>query len=105
MWSRWGGIAMKVFGLVVVPLLCCLTLVAEAQSQPPMPMQHIEAKVEQSPSSVPKRQIDHALLKNQSEEMASLVSSLPPQIDQVKQGLLPKDLQNRLARIEKLAKQ
>lgn len=70
-----------------------------------MPMQHIETRVE--PQSSPKlstKQIDHALLKKQSEELARLASSVSPQIDQVK-GLLPKDLQNRLARIEKLAKQ
>jgi|SRR5690349_10963684 hypothetical protein len=96
---------MKLFVTVVIPLLCCFTSLAGAQSQPPMPMQHIEAKVEESPSNLHRTQVDHALLKKQSEEMASLVSSLPPQIDQVKQGLLPKDLRNRLARIEKLAKQ
>ena len=90
---------------VVVSLLCCLTLQAGAQGQPPMPMQHIEAKVEQSPSNLHRKPVDHALLKKQSEELTSLVSLLSPQIDQVNEGLLPKDLQNRLARIEKLAKQ
>jgi len=93
------------FVTLLVPLLCCITLLAGAQGQPPMPMQHIEAKVEQSPSNLPRKQLDHPLLKKQSEELASLASSLPLQVAQVKQGLLPKDLENRLTRIEKLAKQ
>lgn len=71
-----------------------------------MPMQHIEARGEpDSLPRIPTKRIDHALLKKQSEELASLASSVSPQIEQVKQGFLPKDLQNRLTRIEKLAKQ
>lgn len=34
---------------LVIPLLCCLTSTAGAQGQPPMPMQHIEARVEPEP--------------------------------------------------------
>lgn len=84
-----------------------LALQVQAQDKPPMPMGPIlggSILVQASPTP-PKRQVDHALLRKQSEELATLASSLPLQVDQVKQGLLPKDLQNRLSRIEKLAKQ
>ena len=48
--------------------------------------------------------LDPAKLQTEAAELSRLAASLPAQIDQVKKGLLPKDLGENLKRIEKLAK-
>jgi hypothetical protein len=49
--------------------------------------------------------VDFAKLKHDAEELASLSQSIPPDIDQTTKGMYPKDLDQKLKRIEKLAKQ
>ncbi len=49
--------------------------------------------------------IDVVKLKRDAEELAALAQSVPPEVDQTSKGLLPKDLTEKLKRIEKLAKQ
>lgn len=44
-------------------------------------------------------------LKREAEELAQLSAGIPPRIDFVAKGQLPKDLADQLKRIEKLAKQ
>jgi hypothetical protein len=48
---------------------------------------------------------DVARLKRVAEELANLAQSIPPDVDQTTKGILPKDLEQKLKRIEKLAKQ
>jgi hypothetical protein len=48
---------------------------------------------------------DAARLKQVAEELANLAQSVPPDVDQTTKGILPKDLEQKLKRIEKLAKQ
>jgi len=48
---------------------------------------------------------DAARLKQTAEELANLAQSVPPDVDQTTKGILPKDLEQKLKRIEKLAKQ
>jgi hypothetical protein len=67
---------------------------AEAQSQKDMP-----------PPLYQKSNVDPAKLKRDASELASLADSIPPAIDATTQGILPKDLNEKLKRIEKLAKQ
>jgi hypothetical protein len=67
---------------------------AEAKSQKDMP-----------PPLNQRGPVDVVKLKRDAEELASLAQSLPPAIDQTSKGLLPKDLSEKLKRIEKLAKQ
>jgi hypothetical protein len=45
-----------------------------------------------------------AQLRSQADELAKLSASVPPLVEQVTQGHLPKDLNDQLKRIEKLAK-
>jgi len=49
--------------------------------------------------------VDVAKLRQDANELASLAQSIPPAVDQTTRGLLPKDLDQKLKRIEKLAKQ
>jgi len=44
-------------------------------------------------------------LNRDADELAKLAQSIPSSVDQTTKGILPKDLDQRLKRIEKLAKQ
>jgi len=48
---------------------------------------------------------DAAKLKQNASELAALAQSIPPDVDQTAKGILPKELDQKLKRIEKLAKQ
>jgi hypothetical protein len=49
--------------------------------------------------------VDATRLRQDANELANLAQSIPPAIGQTTKGLLPKDLDQKLKRIEKLAKQ
>jgi hypothetical protein len=53
----------------------------------------------------PRVQIDPARLKREAEELAALAQSIPADMQKVGGGLLPKDLNEKLRKIEKLSKQ
>jgi hypothetical protein len=48
--------------------------------------------------------VDPAQLQHDAQELSQLAAELPREIEQVNKGQLPKDLSDRLKRIEKLAK-
>jgi hypothetical protein len=48
--------------------------------------------------------IDPQKLKHDADELAALAGSVPSAVDQTTKGVLPKDLSEKLKRIEKLAK-
>ena len=48
---------------------------------------------------------DLAKIKRDAQELATLAQSVPPDIDQTAKGILPRDLEQRLKKIEKLAKE
>jgi len=59
-----------------------------------------------TPPPVQQRQgPDLAKLRQDADELASLAQSIPPDVDQTVKGLLPNELDQKLKRIEKLAKQ
>lgn len=49
--------------------------------------------------------INFEKLRREAEELASLARSIPSDVNQTSKGVLPKDLSDKLKRIEKLAKQ
>jgi hypothetical protein len=49
--------------------------------------------------------VDLSRLRQDADELANLARSVPPDVDQTTRGILPKDLDQKLKRIEKLAKQ
>jgi hypothetical protein len=67
---------------------------AEAQSQKDMP-----------PPLNQRATIDPAKLRHDADELAGLAQSILPEVDQTTKGVLPRDLGEKLKRIEKLAKQ
>ena len=60
------------------------------------------AQASSTPSARPAA--DLARLERDARELAELSSSLPADIDRVNHGLLPKDVTEKLRRIEKLSK-
>jgi hypothetical protein len=48
--------------------------------------------------------VDVGKLKRDADELASLAQSIPNDVDSTGRGILPKDLDEKLRRIEKLAK-
>src|SRR5712692_4657153 len=52
----------------------------------------------------PGKNIDLARLNDEAAELARLSAAIPAQVNQVNRGQIPKDLAERLKRIEKLAK-
>ena len=65
-----------------------------------------EAQFEKSvpPPARQPRTVDLQKLKQNADELAALAQSIPQAVDQTTKGILPKDLEDRLKRIEKLAK-
>jgi hypothetical protein len=51
------------------------------------------------------RHVDGAQLLREAKELAKLAGEVPPLVEQANKGLLSKDLNDRLKRIEKLSKQ
>ncbi len=65
---------------------------------------HVTKIVDEAPS-VERGQVDYVQLQRDANELAKLAQSIPPDIENTAKGLLPKDVIERLKRIEKLSKQ
>jgi len=99
----------KILSLFVASLFLCSLAVPQGRPGPPGITQG-DQTVEQGDKNVPpplyqRSRIDPAKLKRDADELASLAQTIPPGIEQTTKGVLPKDLVDRLKRIEKLAKQ
>jgi hypothetical protein len=97
--------------LTLMLSLALLELAARAQSSPGFPpglsqANQAEAQKEKDipPPAPPRRTIDLVKLKHDADELAALAQSVPSAVDQTAKGVLPKDLPDKLKRIEKLAK-
>jgi hypothetical protein len=93
--------------LLLVVLFFCGSVIAQKPGPPGL--DEGQRTVEQGEKNVPpplyqRPRIDPAKLKRDADELASLAQTIPPGIDQTTKGVLPKDLAERLKKIEKLAK-
>jgi hypothetical protein len=66
-----------------------------------------EEKAERDlPPPVPaKRHIDLAKLQQEADELSKLAQTIPPDVVDIRRGMLPQDVIQKLKRIEKLSKQ
>lgn len=100
---------MKLFLLTLfcVPLLSICSPAQTSIGRGIDQAQQAEAQSERNvpPPLNPRRTIDLAKLRHDADELAALAQSVPPEIDQTTKGVLPKDLTEKLKRIQKLAKQ
>lgn len=65
---------------------------------------HLQTGEPTEPASPPKIKLDPVQLERDARELLELSQSVQPDIQAVKQGLQPKDLIEKLKRIQKLAK-
>lgn len=96
---------MKIVVLLASVLVIC-ALVAPAQSHWPKPPEPAVMDAPQTKPATPKTtmRIDPLQLQREARELSDLANSLPADMDHVSHGLLPKDMIDKLKRIEKLSK-
>ena len=64
-----------------------------------------EISVQHAPTAEEVRsRLSNAQLQKDAKELADLCGSMPADLDAVRQGILPKDLPEKLQRVEKLSK-
>ena len=100
---------MKASALFLVLMLLSSTALAQGRPMPPGAQQADQAVAQGEknippPTNQPGR-IDPDKLRHDADELASLAQSVPGAIDQTTKGVMQKDLNEKLKRIEKLAKQ
>ena len=96
----------KFFHFVSLLLVCCVILAGQQKPVPPgrRELKDYQAKHADEPPLVSVPRLDPAKLQKEAAELADLARSIPPDIDSVTKGVLPKDMLDKLKRIEKLSK-
>jgi hypothetical protein len=105
----------KILDIFAVVCLMAVFLSGAQQSPPPIPQTFPPPEqtnpplpIDQPPVVVHgshRQPFQAKRAEKQAKELARLAQSVPPDINKVAQGQLPKDLLSRLKRIEKLSKQ
>jgi hypothetical protein len=95
--------------------VCCICGLAAGQSSPPQPsppptQQAAQGASTQRAKGAPVAPVDEQTarrdrIRRESEELAALTKSIPAEVSAANRGMLPKDILERLNRIEKLSKQ
>jgi hypothetical protein len=101
-------VLMRIVILVLFTVVCATPTTGWEQSHPSPPGLREAEKQRNKPLEPPveakRKPPEPAQLKQEADELAQLSSGIPADIGLVGQGQLPKDLGDRLKRIEKLAK-
>ena len=84
-------------GVVIIPVAL------RTQNVNPMHPEEIQVQKHPSPDDLRAR-VANVQLQKDAKELAELCASVPGDMDGVKQGLLSKDLLEKLKRVEKLSK-
>lgn len=89
-------------------LLAASLLLAQAKPIPPGVRQFdkVEAQTDKSiPLPIEQRaHLDMAKLGQEADELAKIAQTIPPDVASIQKGILPKDVIEKLKRIEKLSK-
>ena len=99
------------FRFLVLVCLLSYGLAMGGQAGHPVPPGVREADKLPNPADIPPqvtakpRPVNPAQLQRDAHELAGLAQLIPSEVQQVKSGRLPKDLDGQLKRIEKLSKQ
>jgi hypothetical protein len=89
-----------VTGSVCVLLLCCCFALPQRGHHDPTP----EDRNPNPDRQLATPQVDPAQLRHDAAELAQLASTVPADVERASNGVLVKDLKDRLKRIEKLSK-
>lgn len=97
---------MKALGCGVVFLVLVVSASAQnPQSGSGMPGASQSQPERVLPAAAPQGKANADQLQRNAEELMTLTQSIPTDIDALNRGLLPKDMVDKLKRIEKLSKQ
>ena len=98
--------------LSIIVLVCLLPAHAQIKDAyipgvppPPPPMDRDQGKTAPDEPKVQQRHIDLLKLQQQADDLARTAQTIPGDVAGVRQGTLPKDIVEKLKRIEKLSKQ
>ena len=98
---------MKKSSLLSIPLMLGLFVtlaIPQVRNNYPKPPQPLDtATTEKSPAS-PSRHIDMAQLEREAEDLARTAQTIPSDVANVRKGMMPKDVIDKLKQIEKLSK-
>jgi hypothetical protein len=104
-----GGYAMTL-RLCALLLLLISASSTSAQSRPRAPgIRQADQAAAQAERDIPPPTTQHPTIhlveiEQQADELSRIAQTIPPDIDSVRKGVLPKDIVERLKQIEKLAK-
>jgi len=99
-WSGRSPVTTLALSLI---LFLIFSLSSSAQRRTPRGLREPKETL-QLPDPPKPAKIDTIQLRRDAKEVADLAGSLPPDIDQVSRGMLPKGTLEKLKRIEKLSK-
>lgn len=99
---------MKRFFLTLPATICLLSTLAVAQSShhfptPPPSMDPDNAQTPTSDSQI-KLRVDYTKLQKDADDLARQAQSIQSEVASVRQGMLPKDVLEKLKQVEKLSK-
>jgi hypothetical protein len=96
----------KYFFPLILLLLCGAILDGQQKPLPPgrRELKDYQAKHADEPAPVSAPRLDPVKLQQEAAELADLAQSIPPDVDRVTKGALPKDLLDKLKHIEKISK-
>lgn len=101
-----GTVKFLAWYLVVLLLVLCAATSAQSRNNwphPPAPADK-STTTSQTPSTAVGPRVDSVQLQREAKELLELSQSLQPDMESVNHGLLPKDIIEKLKRIEKLSK-
>ena len=100
---------MKTLALFLA-LFATVSWLAPAQDRKPIPPGIREADKQPGPADIPpmtqakNKRPDPRLMQEQARELSAIAETIPAAIAEVNRGTLPKDMVDKLKRIEKLSK-
>jgi len=96
------SLGMSLFALLII---CAVNSGAQGKKFP-TPPQPSDPTInnQRADHTLPRQQVDFLELQRESRELSDLAHTVPADVESVSHGLLPKDLTEKLKRIEKLAK-
>lgn len=99
---------MKTHPLALCLLVALCTTPLGSQKSPPETPGKMELEkhplVQEPPIGPQPQKLDAMKLRQEADELSTLAQSLPADVAQITQGKLPKDMAEKLKRIEKLSK-
>jgi hypothetical protein len=97
----------KKSSLLSIPLMLgfFVTLaIPQARNNYPKPPQPLDRATTEKSSASPSRHIDMAQLEREAEDLARTAQTIPSDVANVRKGMMPKDVIDKLKQIEKLSK-